>query len=75
MRLNIKIKCFVLLVGRDGNRPGQALIGLSLAYEIFSKPKPGLWPFIGLFFWHGLTYLKAWPGVEAYVQAYFILKS
>jgi len=25
-------------------RPGQALIGLSLAYEIFCRPEPGLWP-------------------------------
>ena len=64
-----------ILTHTDENRPGQALIGLSLTYEIFSKPKPGLWPFIGLFFWPGLTYLKVWYGLEAYVQAYFILKS
>ncbi|AES70361.1 hypothetical protein MTR_3g052200 [Medicago truncatula] len=42
--------------------PGQALIGLSLAYENFCRSEPGLWPFIGLFFWPGLTYLKVWPG-------------
>jgi len=37
-------------------RPGQALKGLSLAYEKLSKPKPGLWPIIGHFSWPGLTY-------------------
>jgi len=50
------------------------LIGLSLAYEFFFKPKPGLWPFIGLFFWPGLAYLKAWLGLQAYLQAYFIVR-
>jgi len=45
----------------------------ALAYEFFFKPEPGLWLFIGLFFWPGLTYLKAWPGLQAYLQAYFIL--
>jgi len=60
---------------RVGNRPGQALIGLSLAYENFSKPKSGLRPFIGLFFWPGLAYLKACTGLKTYLQAYFILKS
>ncbi len=49
------------------------VLHLSLAYEFFFKPEPGLWPFIGLFFWPGLAYLKAWPGLQAYLQAYFIL--
>ena len=31
-------------------RPDQALIGLSLANEKICKLEPGLWPFIGLFF-------------------------
>ncbi|AES99481.1 hypothetical protein MTR_5g081370 [Medicago truncatula] len=54
---------------------GQALIGLSLAYEKIYKPEPGLWPIIGCFSWPGLTYLKAWTGLKAYLQAYFILRS
>ncbi|AES70843.1 hypothetical protein MTR_3g064030 [Medicago truncatula] len=49
------------------NVPGQALIGLSLAYEKICRPEPGLWPFIDLFFWPGLAYLKVWPGLKAYL--------
>ncbi|AES71107.1 hypothetical protein MTR_3g070130 [Medicago truncatula] len=32
------------LASRGGNRPGHALIGLSLAYEKIYKPESGLWP-------------------------------
>ncbi|AES94830.1 hypothetical protein MTR_5g018840 [Medicago truncatula] len=41
--------------GWEYARSGQALIGLSLAYEKICRPEPGLWPFIGLFFWSGLA--------------------
>jgi len=51
------------------------LIGLSLAYEKFYKPEPDLWPIIGFFSWPGLTYLKVWIGLKAYLQAYFTLRS
>ncbi|AES94274.1 hypothetical protein MTR_5g012710 [Medicago truncatula] len=61
-------RCCVFL-NRGGNRPG-----LSLAYEKIYKPEPGLWPIIGRFSWPDLTYLKAWTGLKAYLQAYFILR-
>ncbi|AES99038.1 hypothetical protein MTR_5g075920 [Medicago truncatula] len=50
---------------RVGNRPGQALIGLSLAYEKFA----GLWPFIGL------TDLKAYFSVRLVYHYYKALKA
>ena len=65
----------VMMTGRGGNRPGQALIGLSLTYEVFCKPESGIWPFIDIFYWPGLAYLKVCPDLEAYLRTYFILKS
>ncbi|AES73849.1 hypothetical protein MTR_3g109480 [Medicago truncatula] len=54
---------------------GQALVGLSLAYEINHKPEPGLWPIIGRFSRPGLAYLKVWTDLKAYLRAYFTLRS
>ncbi|KEH21144.1 hypothetical protein MTR_8g098960 [Medicago truncatula] len=53
---------------------GQALIGLSLAYEINHKPEPDLWLIIGRFSKSGLTYLKVWTGLKAYLKTYFTLR-
>jgi len=53
---------------------GQALIGLSLAYEKIYKPKLGPWPIIGRFSWPRLAYLKVWTGLKAYLQVYFTLR-
>jgi len=60
---------------RGGNREGQALIDLSLAYEKIYKPESGLWLIIGRFSWTGLACLKTWTDLKAYLQVYFILRS
>jgi len=45
---------------RSGNRPSQALKSLSLAYNEFFRPEPGLYiAYQRLLFWLGLTFLKA----------------
>ncbi|AES77145.1 hypothetical protein MTR_6g092550 [Medicago truncatula] len=75
-RINRNVKSIrrLFLDSSGRNRPGQALIGLSLAYEKNHKPEPGLWPIIGRFSRPGLTYLKAWTGLKAYLQTYFTLR-
>ncbi|KEH15944.1 hypothetical protein MTR_0422s0040 [Medicago truncatula] len=50
-------------------------VGIGQVRPGFDRPEPGLWPIIGRFSWPGLTYLKAWTGLKAYLQTYFILRS
>jgi hypothetical protein len=62
----------------------QVGVGIGQVRPDFDRSEPGLqnflqaWPMAfhrPYLAWPGLTYLKVWPDLEAYFQAYFILKS